>query len=100
MALVVHVEPVLHGVVLQIGHEPGDIDDCHLSCCAPTGSFCHASQAPGCDGHPPAAVASMTRSPSARVRNARPRWETARFSLGAISAKVRPSPSSGTNTGS
>lgn len=28
MALVVHVETVVHGVTLQIGHEAGDIDDC------------------------------------------------------------------------
>ncbi len=28
--LVVDVEPVLDRVVLEIGHEPGDVDDCHF----------------------------------------------------------------------
>ena len=43
--------------------------------------------------------ASATRR-AASARKARPRWEKACFSVGVISAKVRPSPSSGTNTGS
>ena len=30
VALVVDVEPVLDRVVLQVGHEPRDVDDCHL----------------------------------------------------------------------
>src|SRR5262249_59112988 len=33
--LVVHVEPVLDGVVLEVGHEPRDVDDSHLSLVAP-----------------------------------------------------------------
>ena len=39
-------------------------------------------------------------SSAARARNARPRWDTASFSSGRISAKVCPSPPSGTNSGS
>ena len=80
VALVVDVEPVLDRVVLQVGHEPGDVDDCHRYCCS-------------------SRAATISR-PSARVRNARPRCESACFSSAVISAKVRPSPSSGTNTGS
>ena len=47
---------------------------------------------------PPRYGASASAAPSAR--KARPRWDTASFSAGCISAKVRPSPPSGTNTGS
>ena len=43
--------------------------------------------------------ASLIRR-SARARKARPRWLKACFSVGDISANVRPSPLSGTNTGS
>ena len=78
--LVVDVEPVLDRVVLEIGHEPGDVDDRH---------YCSALSAP-----------RRPLSPSARVRNARPRCETRCFSAADISANVRPSPSSGTKTGS
>lgn len=30
MSLVVHVESVVHGVALEVGDEPGDINDCHV----------------------------------------------------------------------
>jgi hypothetical protein len=32
MAFVVHMETVLDRVVLEVGDEAGDIDDCHQSC--------------------------------------------------------------------
>src|SRR5262249_32943374 len=83
VALVVHVEAVFDGVILQIGDEPGDVDDGHEGSCASASSSDWT-----------------TLSPSARVRNARPRCDTRFFSAGAISANVRPSPSCGTNTGS
>ena len=31
MALVVHMEPVIHGMALQLCDESGHIDDCHAS---------------------------------------------------------------------
>ena len=34
VALVVDVEPVLDRVVLEVGHEPRDVDDSHLYCSA------------------------------------------------------------------
>ena len=43
---------------------------------------------------------ARSASAAARARKARPRCEMACFSSGVISAKVRPSPSSGTKTGS
>ena len=33
--LVVHVEAVLDCVILQVGHEPGNVDDCHCSVALP-----------------------------------------------------------------
>src|SRR6185295_11706588 len=77
--LVVDVESVLDRVVLEVGDEACDVDDGH--------------------GRQSSSFATIRR-PSARVRNARPRCESACFSAGSISANVRPSPSVGTNTGS
>ncbi len=55
-----------------------------------------------CHARPRGGRSSARRAPSwrASARNARPRCEQACLSAGAISAKVRPPPSSGTNTGS
>ena len=39
VALVVHVEPVVDGVVLEVGDEPGDVDDGHVSVCLRVGSL-------------------------------------------------------------
>ena len=80
VTFVVHVESVLDRVVLEVGDEPRDVDDCHR--------------------YPLHPSRRSPAGPSARVRNARPRCEMACFSAGAISAKLRPSPSVGTNTGS
>ena len=51
----------------------------------------------GCSG---TSLLSGSTSASASARNARPRCESACFSAALISANVRPSPSTGTNTGS
>ena len=40
VTLVVHVEAVVHGMVLQVGHVSGHVDDSHSA----------ASLFPGCDG--------------------------------------------------
>ena len=56
-------------------------------------------QAGGAAGVPQAAPARSANR-RARPRKARPRCDTASFSSGRISANVRPSPPSGTNTGS
>ena len=78
--LVVHVEPVLDRVVLEVGHEPGDVDDCHRL------QSLQRARRPG--GRRPG---YGTRGPGARARASR-RPSSRR--------SVRPSPSSGTNTGS
>ena len=48
----------------------------------------------------PADLPDVAETGETLEENARPRWDRACFSSGAISAKVRPSPSLGMNTGS
>ena len=55
---------------------------------------------PLADRPPRLVTLSSPLSAASRLRNARPRWDTAFFSASVISANVRPSPSSGTNTAS
>ena len=80
--LVVHVEAVLDGVVLQVGHEPRDVDDGHVS-----------------PGHSDSRLVDAERRPARRTERAAPVRDRVLL-LGVISANVRPSPSSGTKTGS
>ena len=54
----------------------------------------------GLASDPTTDASARCASAAASARKARPRWDTASFSAGCISAKVRPSPPSGTNTGS
>ena len=69
--------------------------------CPPAGSLCEGSIAQSerkvSDQHP---QRDTVPSCAAKARNARPRCENVCFSIGVISAKVRPSPSSGTKRGS
>ena len=58
---------------------------------------CHEGGAPGLSRY---AGPPCSASRRARARKARPRCDTASFSAGVISAKVRPSPPAGSNTGS
>ena len=65
-----------------------------------TGSSCSTSTTSTCRAAITAGSSSPSRERASSAVNARPRWDRACFSSSAISANVRPSPSSGTNTAS
>ena len=73
VALVVHVEAVVDGVLLEVGDEAGDVDDGHVSCAPRVGGEGRHSLPLPCPPMEPAGAARRAPRRARRRRRRRPR---------------------------